>query len=175
MKANNLAKILLVVLVAGVLMGMAARNRVAEEKKKVLDILPKMTEWKEAYEKWAAAHDGIYHQGGSWEDGSPTAADLGVSWPEDWECEDDSKVTCRNKEWYCGNTEDGTGGVVCSNDYVFISMYQSDAAYTCRTGLETFEGKTICGPGEKEALGLRICASLGRMAKGCPLDFIVNE
>ncbi len=168
-------KILLIILTIGIFTGMASRDRVTEQTKKVLDIIPHMNAWKEAYSKWADNHDGVYIKGGSWEDGSPTAADLGVSWPADWKCEDESKVTCRNDEWYCGNSEDGTGGVVCANDYVSLSMYQFDAAFTCLTGLETFEGKTICAPGEKSKIGRKVCSGLGRLAKGCPNSYIIGE
>ena len=91
----------------GILTAMTSKDRLAVEQAKVQAILPLMIAWKEAYSKWANAHNGLYTQGGSGEYGEPTAADLGVSWPADWVCTDNSKTECHNDEWYCSPMDDG--------------------------------------------------------------------
>ena len=177
MKTRNYIKFFVAVLAAFMLIGMGSKkNIIMAEKAKVLEMLPIMNAWKAAYFKWAETHNGLYTQGGNGEDGSPTAADLGVSWPSDWKCTDDSKTECRNDEWYCSPMADGSGAVTCATDYVYIAIYQIDSKFTCRTGLETFEGKTICGPMAKGSIGNKICKSLGgRMAKGCLDVYIIGE
>ena len=41
----------------GILTGMTSKDRLAAEQKKVLEMIPIMTAWKEAYSKWAETQD----------------------------------------------------------------------------------------------------------------------
>ena len=126
----------------------------AVTKAKIAQILPLMRRFKDALAEWKLA-TGSYGKG---EYSRPTADDIGVSFPEDWEC-DDEGMECSNDYWDCfPNEEYDRGYVYCThtidnNNGIDITMYQPDDSDPIR------RGKTACEfSGEK---GHQLCQMLG--------------
>ena len=169
----TLIEMSVVVLIIGILAGIALpQYRVAVMKTKVASMLPLMRAWKDAYAMWKLQH-GEYYEGGSQEDGLPTAADLGVNWPSDWEC-DEMETTCHNDEWYCETNSGDNGDVTCSHDALSVHMYQYDEGGSCASYAESFANKIICMPKNDSSLGEKVCKSMGRLAEGCSSDYIIG-
>ena len=86
----------------------------------------------------------------------PSAEDLGVNWPGDWEY--DNNGYCVNDYWYCFPNEEGTGYVYCEhhdeNNEFFIVMYQSDDP-----NIEGARGMLTCQP--RSANSTKVCQALG--------------
>ncbi len=158
-KGFTLIEMLVVVLIIGILAGIALpQYQMAVTKAKVASILPLMRRWKDANVEWKLLH-GAYDEGGSLY-GLPTAEELGVSWPSDWESDGDGRIECFNDYWYCGGTgPEGTvwcahGLITDSADKFTINMYQPDYE-----GWEDIRGKTTCYSDTPE--GDKICKALG--------------
>ena len=159
-KGFTLIEMLVVVLIIGILAGIALpQYKMAVTKAKVASILPLMRRWKDALMEWKLQH-------GSYcvvEDGNncsqtPTADELGVQWPSDWECSTGG-VECYNDYWYCFPNEESSGYAYCRHDtsdgWVFdINMYQPDDQW-----FEDFRGMTTCYANGAE--GHKICKALG--------------
>ena len=111
-KAFTLIELLVVVLIIGILAAIALpQYQKAVDKSRVATILPLMRRWADALALYKIEH-GSYLNGYT----SPSADDLGVSWPEDWECSSTSGNTeCWSDLWSCFPNEDGTGYVYCES------------------------------------------------------------
>ncbi len=161
-KGFTLIEMLVVVLIIGILSGIALpQYQVAVAKAKISSMLPLMRHWKDAYTLWKLQH-GEYYTGGSSDYGLPTASDLGVNWPSDWECDDDLETVCHNDEWYCyANNEDEDGDISCYYKNVNIKMFQADSLYC-------FQDMTICNANHQDKFATKICKSLGRFDEDGP-------
>ena len=171
----TLLELLVVVLIIGILATIALpQYRMAVVKAKVSTILPLMRAWKDAYAVWKLQHD-QYDEGGSGEYGLPTADDLGVNWPEDWECDNELETVCHNDEWDCyANDENLMGDIVCyyKDNSFRIGMFQYDDVSSCGTDMESFANKIICVKGS--SFGEKVCKSFGRLANGCNDTYIIG-
>ncbi len=158
-KGFTLIELLVVVLIIGILAGIALpQYKMALTKAKVASILPLMRRWYDALAEWKLIHGSyckVIHSE-VWCD-IPTADDVGVSWPSDWECDEIGRE-CWNDYWYCMANEEDTGYVYCdrdidNNNYFRITMYQSDDPS------DEYRNKIICyASGNK---GHRVCKALG--------------
>ena len=152
----TLLELLVVVLIIGILSAIALpQYHMAVTKAKVASILPIMRRWKDALMEYKLQH-------GSYEDKNgdrPDGGTLGVNWPSDWECDDDSKIACGNDYWYCFANEESTGYVYCyrviDDDNNFeITMYQPDESeYEDVAGMTTCEARGVAGEKVCKALG----------------------
>ena len=159
-KGFTLLELLVVVLIIGILAAVASpQYKMAVTKAKVAAILPIMRRWKDAYMEWKLIH-GSYckvENSGGWCDEYPSADDLGVNWPGDWEC-DDNGIECENDYWYCFANEEERGDVYCqhqidSNNFFLIHMFQPDDHF------EYLRDRTMCIPNGDE--GHKVCKALG--------------
>ena len=161
-KAFTLLELLVVVLIIGILAGIALpQYQMAVTKAKVASILPLMRRWKDAMQEYKLQH-------GSYEDldSETGGADLGVTWPSDWKknknglpsCDD--YTSCVNDYWECGADllgEGREGSVSCwheinsAGDAFTIIMNQPDNGY--------FPNKIICYAEGNE--GHKVCKALG--------------
>ena len=156
----TLIEMLVVVLIIGILAGIALpQYQMAVTKAKVASILPLMRRWKDANVEWKLLH-GAYDEGGSLY-GYPTAEELGVNWPSDWESDNgEARTECYNDYWYCDGSEPG-GTVFCAHHIglsefqFFIYMYQPDDQ-----DAEYGRGKTTCYSNDTPE-GHKICKALG--------------
>ncbi len=168
----TLVEMLVVVLIIGILAGIALpQYRVAVMKAKVASMLPLMRAWKDAYIEWKLVH-GAYDEGGS-DDGYPVASELGVNWPNDWEC-NSTFTDCSNDEWYCYGNPDGMGTVECQSSTFVLSMFQADSGNSCGMDAESFANKIICQPVDSSDLGKKVCANMGRLVEGCTSDYVIG-
>ena len=112
-KAFTLIELLVVVLIIGILAAVALpQYQKAVDKSRVATILPLMRRWADAYALYKLEHGSYLNE----EEGHPSSADLGVSWPSDWKC-DDNGVECRSDLWYCFPNEEQTGAVYCDSKW----------------------------------------------------------
>ena len=168
-KGFTLIEMLVVVLIIGILAGIALpQYRVAVTKAKVASMLPLMRAWKDAYAMWKLQHS-EYYEGGNSEYGLPTADDLGVNWPSDWECDNELETVCHNDEWRCyANDEDEEGDISCYYKQLNIKMFQADSSNNCG-----IKGKTVCMSDYQDDFTTKVCKSMGRVSV-CPRIYIIG-
>ncbi len=155
-KGFTLIEMLVVVLIIGILAGIALpQYQMAVTKAKVASMLPLMRRWKDALQEYKLQHGSYFTEDGN----LPDADTLGVNWPSDWECWDDTKTACGNNYWAeCFANEDN-GNVYClhifdGDDNFLIIMYQPD-----EDSAEGVAGMITC-----EAEGTnsdKVCKALG--------------
>ncbi len=160
-KGFTLIEMLVVVLIIGILAGIALpqyQNAVA--KTKIMSMIPLMKGFSNAFIEWKLSH-GEYYEGGSTDVGLPNSSDLGVSFPSDWECDEEYDTECSNSEWSCGTNwnGDGNGDVRCIyRSILTIEIKQNDdGSIACSNDNEG--GTIMCIPETKE--GEKICKSIG--------------
>lgn len=106
----TLIELLVVVLIIGILAAVALpQYQKAVDKSRVATILPLMRRWADALSLYKL-ENGSYAP--DWD--RPSADELGVSWPESWEC-DSKGVECENNFWYCFPNEENSGYVYCQS------------------------------------------------------------
>ena len=111
-RAFTLIELLVVVLIIGILAAIALpQYQRAVDKSRVATIIPLMRRWSDALALYKLEH-GDYGRSEAW----PSAADLGVSWPSDWECPS-TDLECWNELWYCFANEEGIGEVYCTSKW----------------------------------------------------------
>ena len=111
-KAFTLIELLVVVLIIGILAAVALpQYQKAVDKSRVATILPLMRRWVDAMALYKLEHGSYLNEEGE----RPSAEDLGVSWPNDWECYGDDGIECGSDLWYCSANEEGTGNVYCDS------------------------------------------------------------
>ena len=114
-KAFTLIELLVVVLIIGILAAVALpQYQKAVDKSRVATILPLMRRWVDALALYKLEHESYVKDEASGE--YPSADDLGVSWPSDWECGSDG-AECESDLWYCYPNEEGTGYVYCESKW----------------------------------------------------------
>lgn len=156
----TLLELLVVVLIIGILASIALpQYRMAVTKAKVASILPLMRRWKDALMEYNLQHGNYFKDisVGTY----PSADDLGINWPSDWECWDSGNNECGNDYWNeCFANEEGNGMVYCihnspEGDPIFrIFMFQPD-----EEGYEGVADMIIC-----EGIGVegnKVCKTLG--------------
>ena len=108
-KAFTLIELLVVVLIIGILAAVALpQYQKAVDKSRVATILPLMRRWSDALALYKLEHGSYVNEEGE----RPSAEDLGVSWPSDWECDG---LECKSSLWYCYPNEEQNGMVSCGS------------------------------------------------------------
>ena len=113
-KAFTLIELLVVVLIIGILAAIALpQYQRAVDKSRVATMLPLMRRWVDALALYKLEHGSYLNE----EEGHPSSADLGVSWPTDWQCNEYTGCECWSDLWYCYANEEGTGYVYCNSKW----------------------------------------------------------
>ena len=150
LRGFTLIELLVVVLIIGILSAIALpQYQMAVTKSRVATMLPLMRRWYDAMALYKA-ENGHYCT----EDWCPGSAELGVSWPADWECTGGiGNRECWNDQWTCMANEEVVGDVYCSMKWLEngpdIQMSQSDDHIYP-------SGKRFCWNGDE-----KVCKALG--------------
>ena len=149
LRGFTLIELLVVVLIIGILSAIALpQYQMAVTKSRVATMLPLMRRWYDAMAMYKV-ENGYYCA-----DGCPGSAELGVSWPADWECTGGiGNRECWNDQWYCFANEESLGDVHCDMNWLEstprIQMSQpDDSTYP--------PGKRFCWSGDE-----KVCKALG--------------
>ena len=147
----TLVELLVVVLIIGILSSVALpQYHKAVDKSRVATILPLMRRWSDALSLYKLENGSYVYTN----DTRPSADELGVSWPDSWECYFNG-TECENNLWYCFPNEEGLGEVYCqakwkeNEPHIYITQ-PDDIAYPA--------GKKFCFGNES------FCKSLGGKA-----------
>ena len=114
-RAFTLIELLVVVLIIGILAAIALpQYQKAVDKSRVATMLPLMRRWADALALYKLEHGSYMKYVEHWE--KPSADDLGVSWPSDWDCPSNG-IECESDLWYCFANEEATGDVYCDSKW----------------------------------------------------------
>ena len=130
-RAFTLIELLVVVLIIGILAAIALpQYEKAVAKSRVATVLPLMRRWHDALSLYKLEHGSYVKE----EDSLPSADDLGVSWPQNWECSSNG-LNCFYDLWSCyaNGNEEGEG--ICQSnwqaddDRIIIMQTQPDQSF----------------------------------------------
>ena len=109
---------------------------------------------KDAVMEWKLVHGSYYKDDGT----APTSNELGVSWPSNFQCEEDVPFgeSCDNGYCFCRIDPDGDVFCECGDEPDFnLEMVQPDHPW-----LLQYRGMTICSWANTK--GKKICKALGK-------------